>query len=83
LASSGQELPRAAFEAMAVEAYRGRKISTAQLRKVLAFQTMVCNGNVGQVVKQLLTCGGLAIRLSHLADKATNTSGSLRIAPAD
>jgi hypothetical protein len=39
LASSGQELPRAAFEAIAVEAYRARKISTAQLRKMLGFQT--------------------------------------------
>jgi predicted HTH domain antitoxin len=39
LASSGQELPRAAFEAIAVEAYRERKISTAQLRRMLGFQT--------------------------------------------
>ena len=39
LASSGQELPRAAFEAIAVDAYRGRKISTAQLRTMLGFQT--------------------------------------------
>jgi predicted HTH domain antitoxin len=39
LASSGQDLSRAAFEAIAVEAYRARKISTAQLRHLLGFQT--------------------------------------------
>ena len=39
LASSGQDISRAAFEAIAVEAYRARKISTAQLRRMLGFQT--------------------------------------------
>ena len=39
LASSGQDLSRAAFESIAVEAYRARKISTAQLRRLLGFQT--------------------------------------------
>ena len=39
LASSGQDLSRAAFEAIALEAYRERKLSTAQLRRLLGFQT--------------------------------------------
>jgi predicted HTH domain antitoxin len=39
LGSSGQDLSRAAFEAIAVDAYRARKISTAQLRRLLGFQT--------------------------------------------
>jgi predicted HTH domain antitoxin len=39
LASSGSDLPRAAFEAIALEAYRERKLSTAQLRRLLGYQT--------------------------------------------
>jgi len=39
LASSGKDLSRAAFEAIALEAYRERKLSTAQLRRLLGFQT--------------------------------------------
>ncbi len=37
LAASGQDLPRAAFEAIALEAYRERKVTTAQLRRLLGF----------------------------------------------
>jgi hypothetical protein len=39
LASSGQELSRAAFEAITLEAYRERKLSTSQLRRLLGFQS--------------------------------------------
>ncbi len=39
LASSGQDLSRAAFEAIVLEAYRERKIFTAQLRRLLGFKT--------------------------------------------
>ena len=39
LAASGQDLPRAALEAIALEAYRERKLSTAQLRRLLGYQT--------------------------------------------
>ena len=39
LSSSGQELPRAAIEALALEAYRERKLTTAQLRRILGFET--------------------------------------------
>jgi hypothetical protein len=39
LATSGQDLPRAAFEAIVLEAYRERKLFTAQLRRLLGFQT--------------------------------------------
>jgi cation transport regulator ChaB len=39
LASSGQDLSRAAFEALALESYRERKLSTAQLRRLLGYQT--------------------------------------------
>src|ERR1035437_2123072 len=39
LAPSGQDLPRAAFEAIALEAYRERKLTTAQLRRLLGFET--------------------------------------------
>jgi len=39
LAPSGQDLPRAAFEAIALEAYREHKLSTAQLRRLLGYQT--------------------------------------------
>ena len=39
LASSGGDLSRAALEALATEAYRERKISRAQLRQLLGFDT--------------------------------------------
>jgi len=39
LAGSGQDLPRAALEAMALEAYRERKLTTAQLRRLLGFKS--------------------------------------------
>lgn len=39
LAGPGQDLSRAAFEALALAAYRERKISTAQLRGLLGFET--------------------------------------------
>jgi predicted HTH domain antitoxin len=39
LAADGSDLSRAALEAIALEAYRERKISTAQLRRVLGYQT--------------------------------------------
>jgi hypothetical protein len=39
LARSGRDLSRAAFEALATEAYRERKISHAQLRHLLGFET--------------------------------------------
>jgi hypothetical protein len=39
LASSGQDLPRAVFEAIALEAYRVNKLSTAQLRRLLGYHT--------------------------------------------
>jgi predicted HTH domain antitoxin len=39
LASSGQDLSRAAIEAIALEAYREHKLSTAQLRRSLGYQT--------------------------------------------
>jgi predicted HTH domain antitoxin len=39
LARSGRDLPRAALEALATEAYRERKISHAQLRQLLGFET--------------------------------------------
>jgi chromosome segregation and condensation protein ScpB len=39
LAAPGQDLSRAAFEALALAAYRERKISTAQLRHLLGYQT--------------------------------------------
>jgi predicted HTH domain antitoxin len=35
----GKDLSRAAVEALALEAYRTRKISAAQLRRLLGFQT--------------------------------------------
>ena len=41
LASKGENLPRAALEALAVEAYRAQKLSTAQLRRLLGFNTKV------------------------------------------
>ena len=39
LAAHGRDLSRAALEAIALEAYRERKISTAQLRRLLGYQT--------------------------------------------
>ena len=40
LAASGhQDLSRAALEAIALEAYREHKLSTAQLRRLLGFET--------------------------------------------
>ena len=39
LARSGRDLSRAALEALATEAYRERKISHAQLRQLLGFET--------------------------------------------
>ena len=35
----GRDLPRAALEAIALEAYRERKLSTTQLRRLLGFET--------------------------------------------
>jgi predicted HTH domain antitoxin len=39
LAPSGGDLSRAALEALATEAYRERKISHSQLRRLLGFET--------------------------------------------
>jgi hypothetical protein len=39
LASPGQDLSRAAFEALSLAAYRERKISTTQLRQLLGYET--------------------------------------------
>jgi chromosome segregation and condensation protein ScpB len=39
LAAPGQDLSRAAFEALALAAYRERKISAAQLRQLLGYET--------------------------------------------
>lgn len=39
LAASGQDVSRAALEAIALEAYRERRITTAQLRRVLGFSS--------------------------------------------
>ena len=39
LAASGEDLSRAVFEAVALEAYRERKLSTAQLRRLLGFES--------------------------------------------
>jgi predicted HTH domain antitoxin len=39
LAASGRELSRSVFEALALEAYRERKLSTAQLRRLLGFES--------------------------------------------
>jgi len=39
LAASGPDLSRAAFEAIALEAYRERKLTTAQLRRLLGFES--------------------------------------------
>jgi hypothetical protein len=39
LTASGEELSCTALEALSLEAYRTRKISAAQLRRLLGFQT--------------------------------------------
>lgn len=39
LTPSGQDLSRAAFEAIALEAYREHKLTTAQLRRLLGFES--------------------------------------------
>jgi chromosome segregation and condensation protein ScpB len=39
LAAPGQDLSRSAFEALALTAYRESKISAAQLRQLLGFET--------------------------------------------
>jgi hypothetical protein len=39
LAGSGHNLERAALEAIALEAYRERKLTTAQLRQLLGFES--------------------------------------------
>jgi hypothetical protein len=39
LTASGQDLSRAALEAIALEAYRERKLSTGQLRRLLGYHT--------------------------------------------
>lgn len=39
LAASGENLSRAALEGLAVEEYRGGKLSTAQLRRLLGYGT--------------------------------------------
>lgn len=39
LAAPGKDVSRAAFEAIALEAYRENKLSTAQLRRVLGYET--------------------------------------------
>ena len=41
LASPGQDLSRAAFEALSLAAYRERKISAAQLRQLLGYETRI------------------------------------------
>jgi hypothetical protein len=39
LETPGQELARSVLEAVVLEAYRERKLSTAQLRRLLGFET--------------------------------------------
>jgi chromosome segregation and condensation protein ScpB len=41
LAASGQELSRAAVEVIALEAYREKKLSTGQLRRLLGYHTQM------------------------------------------
>ena len=41
LAAPGQDLSRAAFEALSLSAYRERKISAAQLRQLLGYETQM------------------------------------------
>jgi hypothetical protein len=38
LAAKGENLPRAALEALAIEEYRAQRLSTAQLRRLLGYQ---------------------------------------------
>ena len=45
LAAPGQDLSRAAFEALALAAYRERKISAAQLRQLLGYETRLSHQN--------------------------------------
>jgi hypothetical protein len=39
LGEEGRDLPRAALEAIALEAYRERRLTTAQLRRLLGFDS--------------------------------------------
>ena len=39
LSASGRDVSRAALEAVALEAYRERKLSTAQLQRLLGYET--------------------------------------------
>ena len=39
LAAKGEDLSRTALEAFVLEAYRAQKLSTAQLKRVLGYQT--------------------------------------------
>jgi hypothetical protein len=39
LAAQGEDLSRTALEAFALEAYRAQKLSTAQVRRLLGYQT--------------------------------------------
>ena len=39
LGSRWQDLPRAALESLAIEAYRSRALTAAQLRRLLGFET--------------------------------------------
>ncbi len=39
LSAEWYDLPRAALESLALEAYRARKLSTEQMRRLLGFQT--------------------------------------------
>ena len=39
LAASGHDLQRAALESIAAEAYREKKVSTSQLRRLLGYKT--------------------------------------------
>ena len=41
LASKWKDLPRAALESLALEAYRSRALTAAQLRRLLGFQTRI------------------------------------------
>jgi hypothetical protein len=41
LAAKGEDLSRTALEAFGLEAYRAQKLSTAQLKRVLGYQTRV------------------------------------------
>ena len=41
LTAKGEDLSRTALEAFALEAYRAQKLSTAQLKRVLGYQTRV------------------------------------------